>query len=150
MLATPIKKASTGLLTVLLVDDQPTWLLMARQQMNAHRQLDVVGVAANATQALKVLRRSKPEVAIVDVQMPTARDGIEAAQLLMIEAPGLVVIMTSANHEQEYAAVAKQIGAWGFVEKSKLNGDAVLKAACCALLDETSEQLRNGRWQVGQ
>ena len=78
--------------------------------------LDVVGVAANVTDALCVAENTHPDLAIFDIQLQGKRDGIEGARLLRQRFNVPVIFMT-AGIEQETRARASKVGPAAYLTK---------------------------------
>jgi CheY-like chemotaxis protein len=66
--------------------------------------------AANADEAIAVLKQSKPDVAVLDFNMP-GRDGLDLAAELRATVPNMPVAVISANHQQEVVDRARAVGA---------------------------------------
>ncbi len=75
----------------------------------------VAGTASDGEMALEVIGRTKPTLAILDIQMPRM-DGLEAARRLRDENPIPVVIMT-AYESDEFLAAAKEAGVGAYLVK---------------------------------
>jgi DNA-binding NarL/FixJ family response regulator len=112
---------------VLLADDQAMIRGGLRLILDDQPDLDVVAEAADGTEAVRLARRLRPDVCLVDIRMP-GLDGIEVTRA--IAGPGVpdplrVVIVTTFDLD-EYVYGALRAGAVGFV----------LKGASPALLAE--------------
>ena len=66
--------------------------------------------AANAADALKAVQNEKPDIAIVDFNMPQ-RDGLDLAGDLRALTPDMPIGIISANHQQEVVDRARALGA---------------------------------------
>lgn len=101
-------------LRVLIVDDEPPARERLRSLLEEIGNLDIIGDAANGTQALKLAVDLSPDVVLLDVRMP-GMDGIEAARQLnsLVEPPA--VIFTTAY--DEYAINAFDAQAVGYLLK---------------------------------
>jgi DNA-binding NarL/FixJ family response regulator len=123
---------------VLLADDQAMVRTGFRMILESEPDIDVVGEAANGEQATASTRRLRPDVVLMDIQMPEL-DGLEATRRITSD-PGLhsrVVILTTFERD-EYVFEALQAGASGFLLKNAppeellqavrvvANGDALL------------------------
>ncbi len=116
--------AAVSTYRLLLVDDQPVFLELARAILWGHRGFEIVGEAGSGEQALALLPDANPDVVLLDVEMP-GMHGFEAARRLMAAAPGLRVVMVSASPDTEYAMLATAAGALGFLSKKLLSADAL-------------------------
>jgi len=119
------------MMRALIVDDEP----LAREELErllaATQQFEIVGRCANAVEALKAIRESKPEVLFLDVQMP----GVSGLELLgMIDAEDVPDTVFVTAHD-EFAVEA--------FEKSAI--DYLLKPVDPARLAKTVERLRQRR-----
>lgn len=106
------------MIRVLLADDQPLVRAGLRTMLKSDPEMAVVGEAADGLAAVDLVRRSKPDVVLMDIRMPTV-DGIEATRRISAE-PHLsdvrVVILTTFEVD-EYIAEALRAGASGFLLK---------------------------------
>jgi DNA-binding NarL/FixJ family response regulator len=103
---------------VLLVDDQPLIRAGFRALLDAEDDIEVVAEAADGRQAVTLAAEHRPDVALIDVQMPVL-DGIEATRQIAAD-PRLagvhVVILTNYGLD-EYVFNALRAGASGFLVK---------------------------------
>jgi len=103
--------------TVLLVDDQELVRAGLCLILEAEDDLRVIGEAGDGEQAIEVARRLRPDVVLMDVQMPRV-DGLEATRRLGIEASrSSVLILTTFEHD-DYVFEALRSGASGFLLKN--------------------------------
>ncbi|MEW5825603.1 MAG: response regulator transcription factor [Candidatus Bipolaricaulota bacterium] len=77
---------------------------------------DVVGEAGDGRELLRVVRATKPDVALVDVSMPLL-DGLEAARRVARLSPSTRVVILTMHDDEAFAARAARVGAAGFVAK---------------------------------
>ena len=104
-------------LSVVVVDDEPLIRSGLRAIINAEPDLTVVGEAGDGAEVLPVVRRTSPDVVLMDVRMP-AVDGIQATRLLLENldpAPRVLVVTTFENDDYVYDAL--RAGASGFLLK---------------------------------
>lgn len=123
--------------TVVLVDDQALVRGGFRMILEAEDDIDVVGEASDGDEAVTVVRKLRPDVVFMDVQMPRV-DGLEATRRIVHEEiPTRVVILTTFERD-DYVFDALRIGASGFLLKNSPPEDLVhavrLVAAGDALL----------------
>jgi DNA-binding NarL/FixJ family response regulator len=116
-------------LRCLIVDDNATFRDTARRLLERDG-LAVVGMASTIAEGLRSARELKPDVTLVDVHLG-AESGFELARKLHHErlSASAVVILTSADPEQEFAERHATIPADGFVPKSALSGDRIRELA---------------------
>jgi DNA-binding NarL/FixJ family response regulator len=103
---------------VLLVDDQALVRAGFRMILGAEDDLSVVGEAEDGDDAVRLARSLRPDVVLMDIQMPRL-DGVEATRQIVAE-PGTdtrVVILTTFERD-EYIFEALRVGASGFLLKN--------------------------------
>lgn len=103
-------------LRVLIVDDQQLVRSGFRMMLSVEPDLEVVGEADNGATALDQARVLRPDVVLMDVQMPVM-DGIEATRALVAEDLGRVLILTTFDRD-DYVFDGLQAGASGFLLKN--------------------------------
>jgi DNA-binding NarL/FixJ family response regulator len=107
-----------GPIRVLIVDDQDLVRAGLRMLLDAEEETQVVGESRDGEDAVDAVLRSKPDVVLMDVQMPKV-DGIEATKRLLARVgdggPG--VIMLTTFDVDEYVLEALRAGASGFLLK---------------------------------
>ncbi|MEV6417917.1 response regulator transcription factor [Kribbella sp. NPDC051718] len=104
-------------ISVVVVDDEPLIRSGLRAIIDAEADLRVVGEAGDGAEVLSVVRRTQPDVVLMDVRMP-AVDGIQATRLLLDgvdPAPRVLVVTTFENDDYVYDAL--RAGASGFLLK---------------------------------
>jgi DNA-binding NarL/FixJ family response regulator len=111
--------------TLLIVDDDATFRALARRRL-ALDGFDPVGEAAEGAAAIRAACALRPDVVLLDVQLPGA-DGFEVAGRLR-ECGITTVVLTSVREREDYGERLTQCGARGFVPKAALSGP-VLRAA---------------------
>jgi DNA-binding NarL/FixJ family response regulator len=97
------------------------------------RQADflVVGEASNGREALDVVDREKPEIAILDISMPIL-NGIEAARRITAEYPKTGVLILSMHSDEGYILKALKAGTRGYLLKDSAEADLIqaVRAVC--------------------
>jgi DNA-binding NarL/FixJ family response regulator len=106
---------------VLIVDDHPSFRATARVLLEAEG-FDVVGEAVDGASALTEAGRLRPEVVLLDVQLPDI-DGFDVAARLTGGDDGPVVILVSSRDSSDFGPLVTRSGARGFVPKAELSGD---------------------------
>jgi two-component system NarL family response regulator len=103
-------------MNVLLVDDHPLFLEGIRNLLAA-RDIQVVGIAHDGMQALQQARDLRPDVILMDIQMPTC-DGLEATRLIKAEMPSVHIVMLTMLEDDAALFEAIRSGATGYLNKS--------------------------------
>lgn len=115
---------------VMVVDDHPMWRDgVARDLTEAG--LDVVATASNGTEALNRAPAVRPNVVVLDLQIP-APNGVEVTAALVKADPSVRVLILSASGEQDDVLDAVKAGATGYLVKSASRKElvsAVLRVA---------------------
>jgi DNA-binding NarL/FixJ family response regulator len=102
---------------VLIADDQALVRTGFRMILEAEKDLEVVGEAADGAEALVEARRTRPDVLLMDVRMPEL-DGIEATRRLLAgNGADTKVVMLTTFDMDEYVYEALRAGASGFLLK---------------------------------
>jgi DNA-binding NarL/FixJ family response regulator len=118
-------------ITLLLVDDNPIIRQGLRMWLGLEPDFEIAGEAANGCEAVALARQLRPDVTLIDVEMPKM-DGIEATAALRREVPETKVIVLSLHEDEPTRARALSAGAAAFVGKG--TGEASLLATIRALL----------------
>ncbi len=116
----------SGVIRVLLVDDQALIRGGFRALLEIEDGIEVVAEAANGEQGVALAAEHRPDVALIDIQMPVM-DGIEATRLIAADARLAyvhVVILTNYGLD-EYVFNAPRAGACGFMVKDTEPADLV-------------------------
>jgi len=119
---------------VALADDHPVARAGLRSILGAASETELVGEAENGLDALSMARNLKPDVLLLDIQMPKM-SGVEVAQKLRAEQPETKIIALSAFDDREYIYGILSSGAAGYLTKDEAN-DVTLLAAIHFVLGE--------------
>jgi two-component system NarL family response regulator len=103
-------------LRILLVDDQPLFLDGLRNLCIA-RGLTIIGLARDGLEAQEQVRVLRPDVVIMDIQMPNC-DGLEATRRIKAEFPEVIVVLLTISQTNEHLVNAIRYGASGYLLKS--------------------------------
>ena len=101
---------------VLLVDDQALFREGLRTLLAAQPGVEVVGEAANGEEALRLAATRRPDVVLMDLQMPVL-DGVAATRRLRESSPGCQVIVLTTFDDDEYVFEGLRAGAVGYLLK---------------------------------
>ena len=109
--------------TVLIVDDHPSFRASARAILEADG-FSIVGEAEDGATGLALLRKLRPDVVLLDVQLPDM-SGFDVC----IECGDLdttSVVLVSSRDATDYGSLIESSGARGFVPKADLSGAAII------------------------
>ncbi|MDQ6878753.1 MAG: response regulator transcription factor [Candidatus Dormibacteraeota bacterium] len=104
---------------VLIVDDHQSFRGLARRLVE-EVGLDVVGEASSGAQALLEERRLRPDVVLLDIQLPDLDGFAVATSLSSLPAPPTVVLV-STREASDYGPRVRGCGALGFISKAELS-----------------------------
>lgn len=103
-------------LRVMVVDDHPMWRDAVERDL-ADAGFDVVAVAADGDQAVARFPAARPQVVVLDLQIP-GPNGVEVTETVLRHDPSARVLILSASGEQEDVLAAVKAGATGYLVKS--------------------------------
>src|SRR5256885_16662745 len=98
---------------VLIAEDHKVTRLGIRMFLDDAADIEVVGEAADGAEALQQARELKPDVVLMDVQMPNM-DGIESSRQIKSDVPGSRVVMITSSKEDRDVFAALAAGASGY------------------------------------
>jgi DNA-binding NarL/FixJ family response regulator len=101
---------------VLVVDDHPMWRDAVARDLG-EAGLDVVGTAADGAAAVRIAAAVRPDVVLMDLQLPEC-SGVEATRRILAALPGTRVLVLSASGEADDVLDAVKAGATGYLVKS--------------------------------
>jgi len=109
---------------IVIVDDHPLFRKGLEQLINYYGAFAVCGEAGNASEAMDVIRKLDPDLAIVDLSLPGA-NGIELIKNVRAEFPKLPILVLSMHDESLYALRALRAGAEGYVMKHEAMANVI-------------------------
>ena len=109
--------------TVLIVDDHPSFRTSARMLLESEG-FEVIGEAQDGASALRAVEELRPDVVLLDVQLPDI-DGIEVAARLSENGSGPAIVLTSSRDLADLGLVRERSPVRGFIPKAELSGAAL-------------------------
>ena len=109
---------------VLLVDDQPLLLQGFAMILSVEEDVEVVGQVDDGAKVLDAVGALRPDVILMDVQMPVL-DGIEATRQVVAAHPDVKVVILTTFDRDDYLFDALEAGASGFLLKNADPDDLV-------------------------
>lgn len=130
-----------GRVRAVVADDHPLYRDGLARALAGSGKIEVVGAAATGPEALDLITRCRPDVAVLDLHMP-GLDGAQVAAAVRLDELGTRVLILSAYDDPAQVYAALEQGAAGFVHKE--SGAAEIVAAvldCAAGRDVVSPRL---------
>lgn len=109
---------------IVMADDHPVVRQGLRQTIEAARGMVVIAEAGDGRTALEQIRALKPDIAILDIDMPEL-DGFDVGRALRVEKLKIEVIFLTIHREEEFLNEAIGLGAKGYVLKDSALFDIV-------------------------
>ena len=114
------------MLKILIADDHQIVRRGLRMTIDAERDMRVVAEAADGADVPALVEKHKPDVVLLDLQMP-AQNGVETLQQLRPDFPGLPVLILTSGSDDAHIYAALRAGASGFLLK-EMGGDELVEA----------------------
>lgn len=111
---------------IIFADDHVLVREGTRQILDRQEDMDVVGEAADGVEAVELVKRLKPDLAILDIAMPRM-GGIEATRQIKRIAPQTSVLILSAYDDDQYVFALLEAGAAGYLLKD-ISGEELVRS----------------------
>jgi DNA-binding NarL/FixJ family response regulator len=108
--------------TVLIADDHPLVLSGLRALLETLDGIEVVGQAADGREAVRLAASLRPDVVVMDLQMPQL-DGVEATRKIIAEVPRTAVLVLTMHDDDASVFAAIRAGARGYLLKGAAQED---------------------------
>jgi DNA-binding NarL/FixJ family response regulator len=109
---------------VLIVDDHALLREGIRSLLASHDDIEVVGEAANGSEAIEKVREVDPDVILMDIAMPIM-DGLEATRRIRKQNPNIKIIILTQYDRKDYVLSSIKSGASGFIPKNVIISELV-------------------------
>ena len=119
---------------IMIVDDHALMRRVVREVIEKEDDLEVVAEACNGLEAQEQAAHVKPEVVLMDLDMPEC-DGFEGTERVLASSPQSNVVIFTASHQERHLFQALQRGAVGYITKD-IEPDALVHAIRCAARNE--------------
>jgi DNA-binding NarL/FixJ family response regulator len=109
--------ARPAVIRIILADDHLVVRAGLKALLSAVRDIDVVGEASNGRDAVSLVERLAPDVAVLDLDMPQM-DGMEATKALVARGSATRVLILTMHTEDDYLVDLLEAGAAGYLVKN--------------------------------
>ncbi|OGR49755.1 MAG: hypothetical protein A2X40_07360 [Elusimicrobia bacterium GWC2_65_9] len=103
-------------ITVVIADDQTLFREGIKDLLENEKNIQVIGEAADGREALRLVKKLKPNVVLLDIKLPHM-DGIEATRQIHKDCPTTNVLILSGYEDEAHVMEAIQAGANGYLSK---------------------------------
>ncbi len=110
------KTPSPKKITVVIADDQTLFREGIKDLLENEKKITVIGEAADGREALRLVKKLKPNVILLDIKLPHM-DGIEATRQIHKDCPTTNVLILSSYEDEAHVMEAIQAGANGYLSK---------------------------------
>ncbi|WP_043649051.1 response regulator [Chitinilyticum litopenaei] len=118
--------SETTPIRVMLVDDHTLFRSGVKLLLSKQADLQIVGEASDGAEGLKRVNELKPDVVLLDLNMP-GLSGLEVLQLILQDSPDTAVLMLTVSEDAEDLATALRNGARGYLLKN-IDADYLVNA----------------------
>jgi two-component system, NarL family, response regulator LiaR len=103
-------------LSVMIADDQTLFREGIKDLLENEKTIQVVGEAADGPEAIRLAKKLKPDVTLMDIKLPQM-DGVSATRIIRKEVPATNVLILSSFEDEAHVMEAIQAGANGYLSK---------------------------------
>lgn len=114
------------MLKIIIADDHQIVRRGLSMTIDAEKDMKVLDEAADGSQMLKLIKKHKPDVVLMDLQMPVM-DGVDALKQIRLEFAELPVLILTSFSDDAHIYAALRAGASGFLLK-EMGGDELVDA----------------------
>jgi DNA-binding NarL/FixJ family response regulator len=130
---------------VMIVDDHPAIREGLAVRISAQPDLEVCGQAADAAEAMNLVKSARPDVVVVDIQLKTG-NGLDLIQRIKTYDDSIRTLVWSMYPDALYAERALRVGALGYINKQNMTHDIVdairaVRDGKVFLVEETAAKL---------
>jgi two-component system nitrate/nitrite response regulator NarL len=112
-----VNSDDTGRIRVLVADDHPLYREAVVRAVRARPEFELIGQAQDGREALGAIREEAPDVAVLDVEMPSM-GGVDVVRAVNRDALGTRIVLLSAHLESDTVYAAVQAGVRAYLSKA--------------------------------
>lgn len=123
-------------LRILIVDDSAFMRRALKRMIGSEPEFEIVGMAADGAEGVKLARELEPDIITLDVRMPVM-DGLQALEKILAERPVPVLMLSSLTGEGAETTIrALELGAVDFIDKSSVSSAMDIVSIAPTLLNK--------------
>lgn len=125
---------------VLIVENEDLFRDMLKISLGAIPNLEIVAAVCDGNAAIRATGQMRPEVVLMDIELGSDPNGIEAGKAIKSNHPDMGMILLSAHKDREYVSLiaSTEMSGWSYVLKQSVtDADALVRAiegAACGLV----------------
>ncbi|WP_051321410.1 response regulator transcription factor [Chrysiogenes arsenatis] len=112
------------MIRILIVDDHAVIRSGLAMLLSAQSDMEIIAEASNAAETRAILKHSRPDIILLDVNLPD-QNGLELAEDILRQYGLLKILFLTMHDEPEYVGRALQIGASGYILKSAADTELI-------------------------
>ena len=116
--------AVSSKIRVLIADDHRLFAETLEALLTTEDRVDVVGWARDGKEAVRLARKLRPDVILMDISMPVM-DGFEATRRIRLHHEGACVLMLTGSNSRSDVDLARKAGAAGYVTKDRIAAELI-------------------------
>ncbi len=109
---------------ILLADDHELLIGGLRSLLAEHGDLEVIGVAKDGLETVRLAAKLKPDIILLDISMPQL-NGIDAARRILGELPATKIIILSMHADRRFIQESLRIGVSGYILKESASREVI-------------------------
>jgi DNA-binding NarL/FixJ family response regulator len=110
---------------IIIVDDHPIFRQGLTELINRQQDLRVCGEAEDSPEAMRAIRKQKPDMVVTDISLKTT-NGLELIKDIRVQYPNIPIVAISMHEESYYAERALRAGAKGYITKQQAPKEVVV------------------------
>ncbi len=110
------------MIKIVIVDDHDLFREGIRAILEKDPSFSIIGEAGEGQEAIRLVNEVRPDVVLVDISLPGGIGGLEAAEVIVADHPGIKIIILTQYESREYIKRAIRIGAHGYLLKRSVSG----------------------------
>ena len=116
--------AVSNKIRVLIADDHRLFAETLEALLTTEERVEVVGSARNGKEAVRLARKLRPDVILMDISMPVM-DGFEATRRIRLDRDDACVLILTGSNARTDVDLARKAGAAGYVTKDRIAAELI-------------------------